>query len=397
MQHEKKRGFMGKIDNNYNEKIVLPCHFGLEAVLKREAVSNGFEVDSVSDGRVALCGGAEDAARANVLMRTAERVMIECANFEARTFDELFEKTKAIPWENYIPKDGKFWVAKASSVSSALFSPRDIQSIIKKAMVKRLEGVYGISVFPEDGESYPFRVSINKDIVSICLDTSGDSLHKRGYRVSPVLAPISETLAAGLVLLTPWRRGRILCDPCCGSGTIPIEAAMIARNIAPGLKRSFQMEKWDNLNGAKLVSIAKEEAESVILPSAESDIQGFDIDASAAKFSRDNAKAAGVESDIHFQARSIADFSHPGKYGFVISNPPYGERLSDDDEIKLVYENFGRIVRDYDTWSVYMITSYSDAEKIVGKKADKNRKIYNGMIESRFYQYMGKKPPKRKD
>ncbi len=378
---------------NDGSRLCAPCHFGLEAVLKRELTGLGFSGIRAEDGRVFFDGGIREAAAANVGLRTAERVMIEVGRFRAVTFDELFENVRSLPLENYIPKDGKFWVRKVSSVSSALFSPPDIQRIVKKAMARRLEQVYGISWFPETGDEYPFRIQIHKDTVSLCLDTSGDSLHKRGYRTAPVIAPLSETLAAALILLTPWKRGRILCDPCCGSGTIPIEAALIAKNAAPGLGRRFLMENWDNLGGSSALREAKEEAAAKVLPAAESDLQGFDIDPRAAAFARENARNAGVEEDIHFQPPALADFSHSGKYGFLIANPPYGERLSERKELEDLYRTFGEVIRRLDTWSMYLITSYQDTEAQIGRKADKTRKIYNGMIETRFYQYLGPKPP----
>ena len=382
--------FMAKMEMT----IAVPCHFGLEAVLKREITDLGYDVLATEDGRVSFRGDLQAAAEANIHLRTAERVLLECARFRAVTFDELFEAVKAVPWEQFIPENGKFWVRKVSSVRSALFSPSDIQSIVKKAMVDRLGSVYGVSWFPEDGPSYPFRVAIRKDIVSVCLDTSGESLHKRGYRKEQVMAPISETLAAALILLTPWKRGRILADPCCGSGTIPIEAAMIASGIAPGMNRHFQMEEWENLHAKQLVKEA-EEARAAVLPDAGSDLQGFDIDPYAVRCARENAKMAGVEGRIHFQARPLAEFSHPKKYGFLISNPPYGERLQNEKELPELYRTFGEVYERLDDWSMYLISSYEDTEKYIGKKADKNRKIYNGMLQTRYFQYLGPKPPKR--
>ena len=385
--------FMAKMEMT----IAVPCHFGLEAVLKREISDLGYDILSTEDGRVSFHGDLQAAAEANVHLRTAERVLLECARFPAATFDELFEAVKAVPWEQYIPKNGKFWVKKVSSVRSALFSPSDIQSIVKKAMVERLRSVYGISWFTEDGPSYPFSVAIRKDIVSVCLDTSGESLHKRGYRKEQVMAPISETLAAALILLTPWRRGRILADPCCGSGTIPIEAAMIASHIAPGMRRHFQMEEWENLHAAEYVRAAQEEAFDAVLPDADSDLQGFDIDPYAIRCARENAKMAGVEGQIHFQTRALADFSHPKKYGFLISNPPYGERLQNEKELPDLYRTFGEVYRRLDDWSMYLISSYEDTEKYIGLKAPKNRKIYNGMLKTFYYQYPGPKPPRRRN
>ena len=375
---------------------IAPCHFGLESVLKREIQDLGYEIAQVEDGRVTFYGGADAACRANVFLRTAERVLLKAGSFKAVTFDELFEKTKAIPWENYIPKNGKFWVAKASSVKSKLFSPSDIQSIMKKAMVDRLRSRYHVQWFQEDGASYPLRVFLMKDIVTIGIDTSGDSLHKRGYRPSAGKAAISETLAAALIMLTPWRKERILVDPFCGSGTFPIEAAMMAANIAPGMNRSFTAESWANLIDKKLWYEAIDEANDLIDDQIETDIQGYDIDGDVVRMARQNAENAGVDHLIHFQERPVSALSHPKKYGFIITNPPYGERLEEKEALPGLYREFGESFRKLDSWSAYMITSYEDAERYFGRKADKNRKIYNGMLKTYFYQFQGPKPPRPK-
>lgn len=375
---------------------IAPCHFGLESVLKREIQDLGYEIAQVEDGRVTFYGGADAACRANVFLRTAERVLLKAGSFKAVTFDELFEKTKAIPWENYIPKNGKFWVAKASSVKSKLFSPSDIQSIMKKAMVDRLRSRYHVQWFQEDGASYPLRVFLMKDIVTIGIDTSGDSLHKRGHRPSAGKAPISETLAAALIMLTPWRKERILVDPFCGSGTFPIEAAMMAANIAPGMNRSFTAESWANLIDKKLWYEAIDEANDLIDDQIETDIQGYDIDGDVVRMARQNAENAGVDHLIHFQERPVSALSHPKKYGFIITNPPYGERLEEKEALPGLYREFGESFRKLDRWSAYMITSYEDAERYFGRKADKNRKIYNGMLKTYFYQFQGPKPPRPK-
>ena len=375
---------------------IAPCHFGLESVLKREIQDLGYEIAQVEDGRVTFYGGADAACRANVFLRTAERVLLKAGSFKAVTFDELFEKTKAIPWENYIPKNGKFWVAKASSVKSKLFSPSDIQSIMKKAMVDRLRSRYHVQWFQEDGASYPLRVFLMKDIVTIGIDTSGDSLQKRGYRPSAGKAPISETLAAALIMLTPWRKERILVDPFCGSGTFPIEAAMMAANIAPGMNRSFTAESWANLIDKKLWYEAIDEANDLIDDQIETDIQGYDIDGDVVRMARQNAENAGVDHLIHFQERPVSALSHPKKYGFIITNPPYGERLEEKEALPGLYREFGESFRKLDSWSAYMITSYEDAERYFGRKADKNRKIYNGMLKTYFYQFQGPKPPRPK-
>lgn len=378
-------------------ELIAPCHFGLEAVLKREIIDLGYEISSVEDGRVSFYGDEDAICRANIFLRTAERVLLKVGSFTAVTFEELFDKTKALPWEEYIPKDGKFWVAKAASVKSKLFSPSDIQSIMKKAMVRRLQERYHVEWFPEDGPSYPVRVFLMKDIVTVGIDTSGISLHKRGYREVSGKAPITETLAAALIMLTPWRRDRILVDPFCGSGTFPIEAAMMAANIAPGMNRSFIAEEWINLIPKKYWYDVIDEANDLIEDDIDVDIQGYDIDDSVIKIARRNAREAGVEHMIHFQERDVKNLRHPKKYGFIITNPPYGERLEDKKDLPALYQTFGESFRKLDCWSAYMITSYEDAERYFGRKADKNRKIYNGMLKTYFYQFLGPKPPKKNE
>lgn len=375
---------------------IAPCHFGLESVLKREIQDLGYEIIQVEDGRVTFRGGIDAACRANIFLRTAERILLKAGSFKACTFDELFEKTKAVPWENYIPEDGKFWVTKASSVKSKLFSPSDIQSIMKKAMVERLKSCYHIQWFKEDGASYPIRVFLMKDAVTIGIDTSGMSLHKRGYRPAAGKAPIAENLAAALIMLTPWRKDRILVDPFCGSGTFPIEAAMMAANIAPGMNRSFTAENWTNLIDRKYWYEAVDEANDLVDDQVETDIQGYDIDPDVLRTARQNAENAGVSHMIHFQQRAVKDLSHPKKYGFIITNPPYGERMEEKERLPQLYREFGESFRKLDSWSAYMITSYDEAERYFGRKADRNRKIYNGMLRTYFYQFLGPKPPRQK-
>ena len=377
-------------------ELIAPCHFGMEAVLKREILDLGYEITKVEDGKVTFEADAQGIADANIFLRSTERILLKVAEVKAETFDELFEKTKALPWENYIPKDGKFWVAKANSVKSKLFSPSDIQSIMKKAMVNRMREHYHVDWFEESGASYPVRVFLMKDIVTVGIDTSGVSLHKRGYRQLSSKAPITETLAAALIMLTPWRKDRILVDPFCGSGTFPIEAAMIAANIAPGMNRSFTAEEWSNLIPKKAWYDAIDEANSLINDDIEVDIQGYDIDGDVVRAARENAKEAGVDHLIHFQERAVKDLRHPKKYGFIITNPPYGERLEEKENLPGLYREFGDSFRNLDSWSAYMITSYEDTEKYFGRKADKNRKIYNGMLKTYFYQFLGPKPPKQK-
>ncbi len=378
-------------------ELIAPCHFGLEAVLKKEIIDLGYDITEVSDGRITFAGDADAVCRANIGLRTAERILIKVGSFHAESFEELYQGVKELPWEEFIPERGKFWVKKASSVKSKLFSPSDIQSITKKAIVEKLKLSYHTDWFKEDAESYPIRVFLMKDEVTVALDTTGDSLHKRGYRKLESKAPIAENLAAALIMLTPWNGSRILVDPFCGSGTIPIEAAMMAANIAPGMNRSFTAESWTHLITPQNWKDVREEAQEEIITDIDVDIQGYDLDPEMVEIARINARKAGVENMIHFQTRDIADLSHRKKYGFIITNPPYGERIGDKDILPQLYKTIGERYKSLDAWSMYLITGYEQAEKFIGKKADKNRKIYNGMIKTYFYQFMGPKPPRRSE
>lgn len=378
-------------------EIMAPCHFGLEAVVKREIYDLGYEISKVEDGRVTFLGDYEAVAMANIHIRCAERILLKVGEFEATSFQELFEGIENLPWEKYIPSDGKFWVTKATSVKSKLFSLPDIQSIAKKAMVKRLGSIYNIDWFSEEGAEYPIRIFIMKDLVTVGLETSGVPLHKRGYRKLTSKAPLSETIAAALIKLTPWRADRILIDPFCGSGTILIEAAMMAKNIAPGLNRTFTAEKWKNIYSDNTWDEVRSEAREMILSDVTTDLQGFDIDSDMIRIAKENAKLAGVDDMIHFQKRDVSELSHSKPYGFIITNPPYGERLSDKEELPELYSTLGNVYSNLSDWSLYVITSYEDTNRYIGRKADKNRKIYNGMIKTYFYQYMGAKPPKKND
>lgn len=377
-------------------ELVAPCHFGMESVLKKEITRLGYEIISVEDGKVTFAGDASAICRANIFLRTTERILLKIGSFRATTFDELFEETKNLPWEDFIPADGRFWVTKATSIRSALFSPSDIQSIMKKAMVDCLKKYYHTDWFPENGVDFPVRVTLLKDEVLVCLDTSGESLHKRGYRRATVKAPITETLAAALLLLTPWKKDRILVDPFCGSGTFPIEAAMIGAEIAPGMNRSFTAEQWTHLIPKKCWYDAIDEAENNILRDISMDIQGYDIDEKAIAAAMENARMAEVDHLIHLQRRPLSDLSSHKKYGFLITNPPYGQRLDTEENMPALYRELGKVYQKLDTWSMYLITAYAQTERYIGKKADKNRKIYNGMMKTYFYQYMGPRPPKKK-
>ena len=375
-------------------ELTAPCHFGLEAVLKREIYDLGYEITKVEDGKVTFAGDAEAICRANIFLRTAERVLLKAGSFHAETYDELFEGIRALPWEVYLPKDAKFWVTKASSIKSKLFSPSDIQRIVKKAIVEKMKEYYDIEWFKETGAEYPVRIFLMKDEVLVTIDTTGDSLHKRGYRTMGGLAPISETLAASLIQLTPWHADRILVDPFCGSGTFAIEAALMAAGIAPGMNRHFTAQAWKNLIDEKLWKEAFEEAGDMVDLSVETDIQAYDIDAGVLRSARENAKRAGVDRMIHFQQRSVEQLRHPKKYGFIITNPPYGERMEDKKDLPKLYQQIGEAFQNLDAWSLYIITGFEDTERYIGRSADKKRKIYNGMLKTNYYQFLGPKPPK---
>ena len=373
-------------------ELIAPCHFGLESVLKNEIKNLGYEIVQVEDGRVTFAGPISAIARANINIRTSERVLLKCGSFRATTFDELYEGIRHIPWARIIPRDGKFWVTKATTNKSKLFSQTSIQSIAKKAMVESMSKTYHVNRFTEDGEDYPVRIFIMKDVVTVGLDTTGISLHKRGYRRLVGKAPISETLAAALIMLTPWREDRILVDPFCGSGTFPIEAAMIGANIAPGVNREFTSNTWEKLIDKKIWYEAYDEARSLEKLDVDRHIQGYDLDSQMVKCAMQNAEEAGVGDYIHFQARAVKDLSSPKSYGFIITNPPYGERLEEKEALPELYKTIGERYRNLDKWSMFLITSYEDAERYIGRKADRNRKIYNGMIRSYYYQFMGEKP-----
>ena len=377
-------------------ELIAPCHFGLESILKREIIDLGYDVVKVEDGRITFIGDAEAVCRSNVFLRTAERILIKAGSFKAETYEELFQGTRNIPWEEMIPSDGKFWITKAASIKSKLFSPSDIQSIMKKAMVERLKEVYHIEWFEESGAPFPIRVFLMKDEVTVALDTTGDSLHKRGYRKLTAKAPIAENLAAALIMLTPWKKDRILVDPFCGSGTFPIEAALMAANIAPGMNRSFTAQNWPHLIPLKEWHDTVDEAGEQICLDGYTDIQGYDADDGMVSISRENARQAGVEKMIHFQRRDVSQLSHSKKYGFLITNPPYGERIEEKKNLPELYGAIGERFKALDAWSLYLITAYEQAEDMIGMKAAKNRKIYNGMMKTYFYQFPGPKPPKRK-
>ena len=371
--------------------LIAPAAFGLEAVTARELQTLGFENVRVEDGRVFFTGDETSVAKANLWLRTAARVQICLARFTAVTFEELFQGVKAIAWDQWLPEDARFPV-DGRSVKSTLFSISDCQAISKKAIVEKLKEKYHREYFEETGDLYRIEVALLKDVVTVTLDTTGAGLHKRGYRKMMGEAPLKETMAAALIDLTFWKPGRILVDPMCGTGTIPIEAALIAENRAPGLLRSFSAESWNRFSSA--FATAKEEARDLIRPSKEITIFGSDIDAKAADVSQTCARMAGVSGAIRFQRADMRKFTSQENYGFILTNPPYGERLGQEEEVRQIYQDMGKVFRSLDTWSYYVLTAHPEFEKLFGRKADKRRKLFNGRLPCQYYQYLGPKPPR---
>lgn len=368
--------------------LIATAAFGLEGVVARELKDLGYESQEVENGRVLFAADLAAIPRLNLWLRTADRLQLLVGEFTAGSFDELFEKTKALAWENWIPLDGEFPVT-GKSVKSKLYSVPDCQAIVKKAVVERLKQKHRVQWFQETGPRYPIQVSLLKDRAALTIDTSGPGLHKRGYRSRGGPAPLKETLAAALVQLSHWRPQRLLLDPFCGSGTILIEAAMIGDNIAPGLTRSFAAENWPQLSA--LWRVARREASAAIEDNPLK-LQGSDIDDGAVALARANADNAGVGDKIHFQRRELAQVSSAVKYGCLITNPPYGERL--EAATAQLYREMGRVFAPWDTWSIYILTNQRDFEKHFGREAAKKRKLYNGRIECNYYQYIGPPPPR---
>ncbi|MBE6008857.1 MAG: class I SAM-dependent RNA methyltransferase [Lachnospiraceae bacterium] len=378
--------------NKFN--IIATTTFGLEACVKRECIKLGFENIKTFDGRVEFTGGPEDIARANIWLRCAGRVHIKMAEFKALSFEELFQGTKAVAWEDIIPLDGKFTVV-GKSVKSKLFSISDCQAIVKKAVVERMKTKYHVDWFDETGAEYTIQVALLNDIATLTIDSSGSGLHKRGYRANAMTAPLKESLAAAMVELSFWNKDRILLDPLCGSGTIPIEAALIARNIAPGLNRSFAAEGWTNIIDKSIWKNVRVDAYKAINYDCMPVIYGSDIDEEAIDLARDNAVKAGVDDCVHFSVKPCQQAELKGDYGVMITNPPYGERLGELKEVEQLYKDMGRIFRSNPTWSAYVITSMEYFEKLFGRKADAKRKLFNGRIKTDYYQFYGPRPPKK--
>lgn len=377
-----------------NYTLISPCFFGMEKMLAREITNLGYEIIKTEDGRITYKTDEFGIAKSNMWLRCAERVHLKIAEFEAKSFDELFENTKRINWSRYIPYGAQFPISKASSIKSKLYSTPDVQAIVKKAIVESLKKSYlEDGLLKEDKEKYPIFVFIHKDKVTISIDTTGDALHKRGYREKANKAPIRETLAAGLIYLTPWKAGRVLVDPMCGSGTILIEAAMIGINMAPGLNREFISEKWRTLD-KKIWWDVRKDAFNKIDNESKFKIYGYDIDEESIDIARENAEIAGVDEYIEFNVGDATQFKSEDEFGFIITNPPYGERLEDKDSVKQLYKELGYAFRKLKNWSYYLITSYEDFEYEFEQKADKKRKLYNGMLKTNFFQYPGPKPPR---
>lgn len=375
-------------------ELIATSAFGLESIVAKELKRLGYKDLRVENSKVTYIGDEECICKSNLWLRCADRIFIKLAEFTATSFEELFQGAKNIDWADYLPEDANF-IVNAKSVKSQLFSLSDIQSIVKKAIVEKMKDTYEVEWFEESGSVYPILVSILNDTVTISLDTSGEALHKRGYREKGNAAPLKETLAAAMVILSGWRYDRNFVDPFCGSGTIPIEAAMIARNIAPGLNRKFACEEWDFIISSLTWKKVRKEAYEAIIYDKKFNIFGYDIDSKIIPIARQNAVKAGVDDCIHFQTQSVTDLSSHKHYGTIVCNPPYGERLSEKSDVELLYKNMGNTFTKLDTWSYFIITSYEGFEKCFGKKSDKNRKLYNGRIQCYYYQYLGPKPPKR--
>jgi putative N6-adenine-specific DNA methylase len=373
-------------------KIEVSGATGTEAVIKRELVSLGYSAGGAENGRICFDGDMLGVARANMFLRSAGRVRIVLAKFSATSFDELFENTVLIPWGKILPKDAKIAVT-AKSVKSALFALPPVQSVVKKAIINTLSAVYGKKTFSEDGAEYGIEVSIFEDKVTLALDTSGAPLHKRGYRTYLGEAPIRETLASSIIELSVWKAERTLIDPFCGSGTIPIEAAMIACKIAPGLRRKFAYEDFDFAPAVR--AKVQEEAQQLVDMTVPLKISAFDINPEAVKLALYHAERAGVKDKLHIQVQDMRKLSSSKSHGVIITNPPYGERLMQERELRQLYTDFGNVFRTLDEWCAYVITSYKGFEKYFAKRADRTRKLFNSELECFLYQYLGAKPPAR--
>lgn len=378
--------------SKYN--IIATSAMGLEALVAKEVRALGYECQ-VENGRISFQGDEKAIARSNMWLRTADRIKVKVGEFKAKTFDELFEKTKALPWENYLPEEAEFPVS-GKSVKSKLFSVSDCQGIVKKAIVERMRTHYKkTGWFDENGPLFKIEVALLKDIATITIDASGSGLHKRGYRTGQGEAPLKETLAASLIMLTNWTPDKPFVDPFCGSGTIPIEAALIGQNIAPGFNREFVSEQWGWISD-QIWEDVRMEAEDLANYDQSLDIEGADIDHRMVKIAEENAFEAGLGDLVNFKQMQVRDFTTTKEYGVIIGNPPYGERLGDKPAVQQMYKEMGAAFSTLDTWSIYMLTSDEQFETFFGKPATKKRKLFNGFIKTDYYQYWGKRPPRSK-
>ena len=381
-------------ENMANYDLIATSAMGLEALVAKEVRELGYECQ-VDNGRILFQGDEKAIAKSNLWLRTADRVRLKIGEFKATTFDELFEKTKALPWEKFLPENAEFPVS-GKSVKSKLFSVSDCQSIVKKAIVERMKKHYKKEGwFEENGPLFKIEVALHKDIALLTIDTSGSGLHKRGYRVAQGEAPIKETLAAALVMLTNWTPDRPFVDPFCGSGTLPIEAALMGQNIAPGFNREFVSENWHWIPSSVWDEV-RLEAEDLANYDQPLDITGSDIDHRLVKIAQENAFEAGLGDLISFKQMRVQDFTTTKQYGVIVGNPPYGERLGEKGAVQKMYHEMGQAFADLETWSVYILTSDEEFETHYGKKTTKKRKLFNGFIKTDYYQYWGKRPAREK-
>jgi putative N6-adenine-specific DNA methylase len=375
-------------------ELIATATFGLEAVVAREVRALGYDDVKVENARVTFKADTRAICRANLWLRSADRVLVKMGEFPAYSFAELFEKTKALPWPDWLPEKASFPV-EGKSIRSKLFSVPDCQAIVKKAIVESMKKKYRRQWFEETGPRYTIEVALLKDMATLTIDTSGPGLHKRGYRKLSSAAPLKETLAAAMIQLSRWQPDRVLIDPFCGSGTIPIEAALIGLNLAPGLQREFAAEKWPNIS-SKLWQEARQEARDLARRDQTLQIRGTDIDHRVLGMARYHGRLAGVDKYIHWQQQPVSELRARQKYGYIICNPPYGERLEDRAAVENLYREMGRVFGNLDTWSFYVLTSHPRFEKLFGRRADKNRKLYNGRIQCYYYQFFGPRPPRQK-
>jgi len=374
-------------------ELIATSTFGLESVVAREVRELGYQEVAVENGKVTFTADLGAICRCNLWIRSADRVLIKMGEFRAETFEELFQQTRSLPWPDWIPVDAAFPV-DGKSINSKLFSVPDCQAIVKKAIVEKMKDAYRRNWFDETGPRYRVEVALLKDVATLTMDTSGAGLHKRGYRKLGSEAPLKETLAAAMIMLSRWRSDRVLIDPFCGSGTIPIEAALIGLNIAPGLKREFDAERWPVVPGSMWLR-AREEAGDAVIGDHKLAVHGFDIDKEVLSLARYHARQAGLGDLVTFQEKPVAELRARHKYGYIVCNPPYGIRLGEVNEVERLYREMGSVFKGLDTWSYYILSAHPEFERLFGSRSDKKRKLYNGRIQCNFYQYFGPRPPRR--